>query len=230
MTLKEMRDEVVNSLGLQEISPYNEGTLVTGFLNRGVIDLLSRTRCVVRCVHLKTTAGVDTYKLDHSIMSLVDVEDGAQRMRRSQRRENEGWVGVTYPSGDYGLTGGFTLIRSDILRVPAPSEDGEVDVWGVLRPSPMTDDAHSPGDEAYGAIPDEFQDAIILYALWKASDYADDQSGGQGERYRQQYEGQDTRGGRLREIRMMVNKRGTQKAPGMRARVRQVRSRSAWVG
>jgi len=214
MTLKEMRDEVVQTLGLQQIAAYNEAALVTTYLNRGVIDLLSRTRCVVRCVHLKTTAEQDTYRLDHAIMTLVDVEDGAQRLRRNQSRSY----------------GGFTLIRSDILRIPTPSEDGEVDIWGVLRPAPMTNDTDDVGAEAFGSIPDEFQDAVILYALWKASDYADDQTGGQGDRYRLQYEGQDTRGGRLREIRLLVNKRGTAKAPRMRGSVRGVSDRTAWVG
>jgi hypothetical protein len=228
MTLKEMRDEVVQTLGLQEIAAYNEGTLVTSYLNRGVIDLLARTRCVVRCVHLQTTPGVDTYTLDHKIMSIVEIGDGAPRARRNEYR-GDPYLGVVYPGTD-SWGGGFTLIRSDILKIPAPNEAGEIDIWGVLRPSPMVNDTDSPSAEAFGAIPDEYQDAIILYALWKAADYADDQTGQQGERYRLQYEGQDTRSGRLREIRTLINKRGTSKAPGMRGRVRQVNPRSAWVG
>jgi hypothetical protein len=31
----------------------------------------------VRCVNLNIAAGVDQYKLDHSILALVEVEDGA---------------------------------------------------------------------------------------------------------------------------------------------------------
>lgn len=213
MTLKQMRDKVVAEIGLQDIEAYNETTLANDEINRGVIDLLARTRCVARCVHLKTQAGVDTYTLDHKILSLVDVENGARRARRDE------------------TTDGFTLIRSDILRIPMPSANGEVDVWAVLRPSPMANDGDSPGSESFGAIPDEYQDAIVLYALWQLSSYADDASGGQGERYRIQYEGQDQRGGRLREIRMSINKRGTARAPRSRGRnLRSTGARSAWVG
>jgi len=229
MTFGEMKDEVVATLGLQEIAAFNEGPLVERYLNRGVIDLLSRTRCVVRCIHLQTSPGIDTYTLDHKIMSIVEIEDGAPRARRSQSRDNDGYIGVVYP-GDYRWTRGFTLIRSDILRIPTPNYSGEIDIWAVVRPNPMVDINDDPGDESFGAIPDEYQDAILLYALWKASDYADDQTGQQGERYRIQYEGQDTRGGRLREIRLLVNKRGTAKAPGMRGRTRSVNPRASWVG
>lgn len=230
MTLKSMRDRVVAELGLQDIAAYDETALVNGELNRGVIDLLARTRCVVRCLHLKTTAGVDTYTLSHAVLSLVEVENGARRARRDEARYASGWDGVVYPGSNGYQGGGFTLIRSDVLRIPTPGEDGEVDVWAVLRPTPMGNDDDSPGAEQFGAIPDEFQDAIVLYALWQCSSYADDASAGQGERYRMQYEGQDQRGGKLREIRMMVNKRGTARAPRARGRVRAVSGRSSWVG
>jgi hypothetical protein len=213
MTLKEMRDRVVQEIGLQEIQAYDERTLVNGEINRGVLDLLARTRCVVRCMHLRTTAGVDSYVLDHKVMALVEVEDGSMRNRR-----------------DEDLTG-FRLLRSDVLQIPAPSDDGEVDVWAVVRPTPMVEDVDSPSAEEHGAIPDEFQEAIVTYALWKCSRYADDASGSMGEAYRIDYEGQDKRGGMLREIRMMVNKRGTQRFPRSRSRrLRVVSGRGAWVG
>jgi hypothetical protein len=123
------------------------------------------------------------------------------------------------------------MIRSDILRLnPAPSEAGEVDCWAVMRPQKMDEDTDSPGDEQYGAIPDEFQDAIVTYALWKAADYTDDQRSGDGERYRTLYEGQDGRGGRLAQIRIAVNKRGTARAAPRRVRLRPTFSHGYWVG
>lgn len=226
MTFQQMRDYVQKTIGLQGIDDYNELTLVDMWLNQGVIDLLARTRCIVRCVHLQTFAGEDTYTLDHSILSLVDVENGRWR---KHRRDQGSWYPTLDPPELQGKH--FDLIRSDVLRIPTPEEDGELEVWAVIRPQPMTDAAHSPGDEAYGAIPDEFQDAIVTYALWKGSDYADDASGSQGERYRGLYEGQDGSGGRLREIRKMINKRGTALAPRRRTTgLRTVSSRGSWVG
>jgi hypothetical protein len=118
-----------------------------------------------------------------------------------------------------------------VLRLdPTPSEDGVVQTWAVLKPARMVADDDSPSMENFGAIPEEFQDAIITYALWKGSDYSDDQTGAQGERYRMQYEGQDGRGGRLAQIRSAVNKRGTARAPRRRVRLSGVSTHDTWVG
>lgn len=215
MTLKEMRDQVQRWLGLQDIASYSEAGMVNDQLYYGTIDLLSRTRCVVRCIDLHVDANVNEYMLDHSILALVDVENGQRKSRRDEKFNHS-----------------FSLIRSDILRVqPTPTEAGELQVWAVKRPAKMTTDTQSVGDEAYGAIPDEFHDAIVTYALWKLSDYTDDASGQNGERYRILYEGQDGRGGRLSQIKVAVNKRGTARAPRSKVNGLQlVRSAEAWRG
>jgi hypothetical protein len=214
MTHKGMRDYVQATLGLQDIASYDETPLVTRFLNEGVIDLLSRTRCVVRCINLQVAANESTYILDHRLLGLRDWRPPRERARRDESRS---------PS--------FTLVRSDVLLIdPAPTEDGALSVWAIKRPDPMADDGDSPGAEALSAIPDEYQDSIVLYALWKGADYADDATAGQGERYRIQYEGQDMRSGRLAQIKMLVNKRGTAMAPRARSELRLVTPRSAWVG
>ena len=215
MTRKEMTDQVVRWLGLQDITDYDETGMVYDQLYWGTIDLLARTRCVARCLQLRTKANVDQYTLDHSVLGLVDVENGARP--RYRRNQNKG------PS--------FTLVRSDVLLVkPTPAEDGQIQVWAVLRPQKMDEDTDSPGQEEYGAIPDEFQDAIVTYALWHLSDYSDDATGQQGERYRILYEGQDGRGGRLGQIRIAVNKRGTAKAPSRKVSLSSVGSYDSWVG
>ena len=216
MTHKQMRDQVVQWLGLQDISSYSETQLAEDLIYQGTLDMLARTRCVARCVQLHTFAGQDTYTLDHKILALVDVEDGN---RRRARREQ------TY-------TPNFTLIRADVLRLePPPSEDGQtVQVWAVLRPLQMTTDTQSIADEAYGAVPEEFHDAVVTYALWKASDYADDASGQMGERYRALYEGPQGNAGRLGQIRAQVNKRGTARAPRARVRLRAGNPHETWVG
>ena len=213
MTRKQIVDRICATAGLQDIEPLNERTLVEDWVYEGTLDMLARTRCVARCVHLAVSPNVSTYTLAHSLLALVDVENGARRRRRDDDDR------------------GFTLIRSDVLRVsPTPTEAGELDVWAVLRPSRMTMDTDSLGDEAFGAIPDEFQDAIELYAQWHASDYSHEGNTQRGERYRMLYEGQDGRSGRLAVIRSQVNKRGTALAPRRRVVVRRgVSPRSAWV-
>lgn len=214
MTRGELIDRVVATIGLQDTDPMNERDLVDHWIYRGTLDLLSRTRCVVRCVHLQVQKDVTTYELADRVLSLVDVDDGKSRRRR--RDDNQA---------------GFTLIGSDLLQFnPAPSEDGEVDVWAVVVPQPMTDDLHDLGSETYGSIPVEYQDAIELYALWHGADYAHEENSGRGERYRVLYEGQDGRGGRLVQIKVMVNKRGTARPPRRRVSFsRPVGDRLSWV-
>jgi len=229
-----MVSQVQAWLGLQLMDDYDETLPIQNAIYRGTIDLLARTRCVARCVHLHYQANQGVYTLDHKILALVDVEDGAtRRARRDQTGYNPAFATtVVYPAGvtaDTPFT--FTLIRSDLFRInPTPTSDGVFDVWAVLLPTQMAADSDSPSDESHGAIPEEYQDAIVLYALWQMADYGDDATGQQGERYRIQYEGQDMRGGRLREIKMLINKRGTARAPARRVSLSQTLDRSTWVG
>src|SRR5215471_11085236 len=214
MKFLDMYSAVQASLGLEDIAVLDELAYSKALVNRGVIDVLSRTRCTVRCIDLHVTAGQGQYLVGNQILSLVDIEDGLERVNRDS---------------DYQPS--FTMIRSDILRLsPTPSEDGEVQVWAVKFPTPMVADTDDPSTEQFGAVPAEFHDAIVTYGLWHGADYADDATSQQGERFRILYEGQDGRGGRLGQIRMLVNKRGTQRAPRRRVRLSSLNTADNWVG
>lgn len=234
MTLKQLRDRVVAEIGLQDIEDYNETTMVDDLIYQGTIDLLARTRCVVRCLNLRLTKDESTYILDKSILALVDIENGdVPKYRRDEHPFHDDML-IVYPAG---YTAGstprsFQMIRSDVLRItPAPTEDGKLlNVWAVVAPTKMSNDTDSLESEAFGAIPLEYQDAVFFYACWHGASYADDESGGQGERYRMLYEGSDGRGGKLAQIKMLVNKRGTARAARRRVSVRTVRSHDSFVG
>jgi hypothetical protein len=225
VTFKEMSDFVVNTLGLQDIDSYDETAMVAMWLNQGIIDILSRTRAVVRCVQLNTQNGVDTYTLDHNILSIVDSEAGPDYGYSDSRRYRAA-------RNEWPINPSFVLIRSDVIQIiPTPDADGiTVQVWAVLKPTAMAADADDPADEQFGALPYEFHDAPILYALWKCADYGDDSSSQQGERYRMIYEGTDGRGGRLGQIRTMVNKRGTSIPVRRRVRMQGLSSSGTYVG
>lgn len=215
MTRKEMADQVQGWLGLQDVAVLDESAMVEEQLYFGTIDLLARTKCVARRVPLTLLANTDTYTLPHDVLAIVDFPDSRAKARRDQTT----------------MSPAFTLIRSDLLRInPVPSVAGQLDMWVVPRPERMTNDSDSPGDESFGAVPDEFQDGIVLYAFWKCADYADDSGSGQGERYRISYEGQDGNGGRLRQIRSQVNLRGTARFGARSVSMRSPLSRGAWVG
>ena len=217
MTRGELIDRVTATVGLQDTDPMDERDLVDHWIYQGTLDLLSRTRCVVRCIHLNVQKGVTTYELGSQIITLVDVDDGSSSDGRRRRRDDD--------------RRGFTLIGSDLFQLwPEPDEDLELDVWAVKTPTRMTDDLHDLGSEAFGSIPVEYQDAIELYAVWKAADYAHEENSGRGERYRVLYEGQDGRGGRLAQIRVMVNKRGTARAASRKVTVKVLNSHASYVG
>ena len=214
MNLAQMRGQVIEWLGLQDIPSYDEKDIVEDALYRGTLDLLTRTRLIVRCVELTTFADKGEYVLDQHLLTLVDVEDG---YRRRLRRDE---------SCDYG----FVLIRADLLRiVPTPSEDGQVQVYAVTKPAKMDSDDDSPSDAMFGSIPEEFHDAIVTFALWRCADYADDTTTQNGEYYRTLYEGQDGRGGRLAQIKVLVNKRGTARAARRNVRLPGVSSSGAYT-
>src|SRR5215831_4968040 len=132
MTRKQMSDQVARWLGLQDDTTYPETSMIWDQLYYGTIDLLSRTRCTVRCINLHVKANVSQYTLDHALLGLVDVENGARP--RSRRNED--------------LQPSFTLIRSDVLIVkPTPTADGTIQVWAVQRPVQMANDTDSPSLE-----------------------------------------------------------------------------------
>jgi hypothetical protein len=235
MTRAQMFATVQNWIGLQDMQQWDESQFVYDAIYQGTIDLLARTKCTARCVDLHVSAGVDTYTLDHSVLALVDVEDGHRGRARRDLPQSDLPGVIVYPPDStppWSLPAPtFTLIRSDVLRfAPPPDTDGDIDVWAVLKPAQMVLDTDSPADEAYGAIPFEYHDAIVTYALWKAADYSDDQGSQQGERYRVIYEGNDGRSGRIGQIKGLVNRRGTSRGPRARVRLRGNNRRWVWVG
>lgn len=226
MTNEQLTQLVVAELGLQDIDALNETDLVALWLYNGTLDVLSRTRCTVRCVQFQAFANQDTYTIDHNIMALVDVDMGRRyRRNRADRAFNDasfGPVPVYYPGNvNWFFPTAFVLIRSDVLLIePMPSEDCHVQVWAVLKPEQMSADDDSPEMEKFGAIPFEYHDVLVTYACWKAASYMDDGSSQNGERYRILYEGADGRGGRLGQIKQLVNKRGTARAPRRHVRLK----------
>jgi hypothetical protein len=194
---------------------------------------------VARCVQLTTQANVSTYLLDHGILALIDSDNTLPAGRRfragrtDQAEPVEAVVIVPDSSlAQYGPDPSFTLIRSDVIEInPTPTEDGmTVQIWAVLRPQPMAGDGDDPSTEPFGGIPYEYHDALITYALWKCADYADDQSSQSGERFRILYEGTDGRGGRLGQIRMLTNKRGSSIPVRRRVRMHRTSSSGSYVG
>ena len=84
MVFQDMYAQVQSALGLQDTVSLDEKTYAQGLINRGVVDVLSRTRCTVRCVDLHVLAGVSEYMVGNLLMGLVDIEDGLPKVNRDE--------------------------------------------------------------------------------------------------------------------------------------------------
>lgn len=189
-----MENEVQSVIGLA--SSGNDKTLVDGWLNDGVVDVLLRTECYVTSATMTETSGTGDYTLDTAMLIVKSLRwsaaDGSsdsypQRVPVTEIERLRAATSTTdttsTPASAYAVNG------SNLLMVwPTPTAADTITVYYVPRPTAMSSASHDPSNATYGGVPAEFHKAIVLYAKWWAGDFADDQSSAQGERYKQLYE------------------------------------------
>lgn len=220
-TLAQLQNRVQSTLGLK--SSGNELTLLTDYLNEAYVDILVRTRCHTNCGDLSTIAATWKYRLPTAILSVLEMwsEDSTNgtppefvqvtsqeltRMRRSAASTSSTSSASTY----YAVEG------HDMLMLwPTPQAVGSIEYLYVPRPTAMSGASDTPS-----YIQAEWHRALETYACWRMADYDDDGSSQVGEVYRQQYEGQDGRGGLLRQIRQQNRWGGGRRVAPMRVRRR----------
>lgn len=174
-------------------------------VNEGVVDVVLRTGCKVSSDTITESAGTGDYELNAEILRVVGWDwTGVSATLIPERvtvdellwRRNVP-VDSSYPATAYAFTGNLLMVY------PIPAAADTITVYYVPRPATL-----SAGSDTPSEIPAEHHPAVELYALWKLGSMDDDQSSGQGERYRIQYEGQDGNGGMLARIRGQVNLKG----------------------
>jgi hypothetical protein len=101
---------------------------------------------------------------------------------------------------------------NDYLVVwPTPQAVETISFLYVPRPSALAAGADIPS-----FVPAQWHRAIALYAMWQMADYDDDGSSQAGQVYRAEYEGQDGRGGILRQMRQATTRMGGRRLGPMR--------------
>lgn len=189
-------------LGLDDTVGGEEVTIVHDLIDEAILDISRRTKLNMRCVNLNVPAGADRFQLSDQILTLMDLR-------------NEGGASLTQRHADEVLTDAsglsFSIVGYNTLLLAGASDSPRTMMaWFIPKPAKMDDDAQSPSDPAYGGIPEEFHyTALLNYILWNGADYGDDITSQSGERYRILYEGEDGRGGNLRDIHKMINRRAT---------------------
>lgn len=170
-----------------------ELTLLDGYINEAVEQILLRTKVNKKTATVALTSGQGDYTLDPIMLAFDDMwiapAGGSTWMPmlepvdswdiRSMRNVSPT---VATPTKYYAFEGNV------IMLYPNPGSGDVLHIVYVPRPTAMSSTSHDPSIAPYGEIPSEFHHLIESYAKWKTADYADDQSSQQGQAYMQLYE------------------------------------------
>jgi hypothetical protein len=146
-----------------------ERELMEEWANEGVIDILLETHVRVELGELTLTAGVNDYRVDSSVMAVKEIDPtggvDAQLVTSDEIYDRRRASDVPDSLFQLAITG-------DLFQVwPTPSQTQVIKYVYVARPTPMTNDAHDPSQETYGAIPEEFHPGIQAYMEKQAAMY-----------------------------------------------------------
>lgn len=181
-TLAELETEVAEEIGLDETV---DQTKLRRFLNRGVRDFLRRTRCFVQSETFTPGANIN-YTLDSTVLDVVDMyftdsTSGLERVSVAEIHRIRRAGSAMSPTDTYPRFYAFQnpLVMFDF----APGASDTLTVVNVPSPTAMSSALHDPSDATYGGIPEDYHDALALYAESKLGSFTDDQSSAQGQRY-----------------------------------------------
>jgi hypothetical protein len=205
MTFKQMTDRVRLTLGMSETISNDEVALIKLWINEGVVDVISRTRPYSRVINLTVQPMTPVHDMASTIIALMDVsvpaDEGETFLRRYSRQD----ITDLQAAGGYG----FAYEEPLFWFSPIVSAPTVIKAYGCFRPSDLSADTDDFANPTFGGLAEEFQPAVLSYALWKAAEYVQHEGSGEGDKWRMQYEGQDGFGGDLARIRRILSKRVT---------------------
>ena len=190
MRRDEMQKNIAYAIGLREPE---EQPMIQQAIHQGILDVLRRTSCFVQCI----IADVPDDKSRIEFASAGGIQKALHIIRGNVVMDR-----VIFPpySGTFSQAGQI-LFFADTF---APGE--QLHLYAVPRPPAMDSDDDRIEEEQWGGIPEEFQDAVELYACARLSSRADDSTSGYGNSYWVWYLGQDGNSGRIGEIKRQVNR------------------------
>ena len=223
MTLGTIRTRVARVSGMSE-SASSDLALIDGWANEAVVQFLKETKIDVRKAALSMTAGSADYTLDTDILAFdslwIEPASGGQSTLLKQASTAEITQMRLFESSPdvspvfYALKGAHLLMLH-----PAPSSSSdELHMLYVARPvNSMSATGHTPSDEGYGNIPEEFHPVLESYVKWKACEAEEHKPSDNGLKFQSEWEIglAKTRAG----IAMKNGPMGTPIRPGMPRRV-----------
>jgi hypothetical protein len=198
-----------------------EINLITNWVNKGIVDLLKKTRCYVRADQMILAANANDYTISTSILELISLDltpasgaigSGLKRVGLDEIIERRRVAQIVMAPYMYAFTG------SDLISFfPTPAAADTATIYYVPLPTALSNTADDPSTTGMGGIPTMYHDAIEYYAMARAASYDDDDGGSQ--QYWKMYQG------RFREIRREIQRMGGTKLPLMKTRSRFGRGR-----
>lgn len=220
MNLSQFRTSISREIGLDNTAASTEQGYMDEWVNRGVLDVLRKTRCYVKPDQMVLQANNADYATSQSILEIVAfdltpasgaVGSGLKRVGLDEIIERRRVAQVVMAPYMFAFTG-----TNLISFFPTPSAADTATIYYVPRPSTMSATGDDPSTSAFGNIPPEYHDAIELYAFNRAASYDDS---AEAANYYQLYQR------RVREIRREVQRMGGTKLPKMRVASRYGRGR-----
>lgn len=177
--------ETSRSFGLDDTAGSDELLLMQTWANRGVVDILLKTRCYVDIGSMTLTIGVTDYRIDTSILAVLNITTPDQTGNPVELDVIQMVDILPFLSSTIAPTASptYASVEGTLMRVaPSPTVASVLTYFYVPKPAEMTadattgSDANDPSTATYGGIPTEFHDAILKFMAWQAAEY--NQQGG----------------------------------------------------
>jgi hypothetical protein len=208
-TLAELQTEVAEEIG--SIDATADATKINRFLNRGVRDILRKTRCYVTSQTITPGATAD-YALAATVLDIsvlyATASGNEYRLERVSPAEivDMRLNGTASSPARYYALAGFNTV----MWYPTPAAADTFTMYYTPAPTAMSSGSHDPATSTYGNIPEDYHHLIARYAMRFLGSFDDDTSSAQGSRYWEEYkEG-------LREMRAELNRKGGNRLPRSR--------------
>ncbi len=173
MTRGQLITAVSAKLGLNSGSGHAERSLMEGWANEAVIEVLLATHCYVEIGDMALTEGVSEYRIDDDILAIVNDKitssSGAGTFQIITLEEM-----IDRQAANTAMTGGTTVVAMEgnlLIVFPTPSTGTTIRYFYIPRPTAMTNDAHDPSSATYGGVPSEYHKALEYYMLWQGAEY-----------------------------------------------------------
>lgn len=193
-TLSTFLLQISSNLGLDNSgtigsSPTKDQTLMIGWVNEAIADVVSRTKCNVAVATLTLTAGDYDYTLDTHILALDECfnMDVSQTIYYRLQRVTAEQI-LNYRVGNQFINAPpvrwYALSGANLLMLyPTPLSSDVLTFYYVPRPTAL-----AAASDTNTQIPAEWQKAVEYYGCWQAAKYMNDSSSQMGALFMTLYE------------------------------------------